>query len=314
MAILDFFRQWRERRIERLTTKATDLKEDQQYDLLILHERGFIRANASGQSITEVYAEVENLIRKKLCVIVKPGTYFVSSSGHQNMATTKEYTFTLWPCSTERLHISAACINANMPIPGKGARFKGVSKVSDNVARFLEASRGSDPMVIQAGVWTLTDNYSRYEVINHLITKDRYGSTSHPITSDHCDKAKAILEGLGISHRLWYSLIPYEKKTVKLDNGSYTGEFRHGEKHGRGKYTWNSGHSYDGEWKSDKHCGQGIYGFANGDYYEGLFEDGREVGGWYHYANGNKQWCFRNDKGEWVNTPPPDETHPVGQS
>src|SRR5687767_8769684 len=96
------FRQWqaarKEQFIERLTSRATDLEDDQQYDLLFLHQRGFVRVKATGQSITRVYADIENLIRKRLRVVVKPGTYFVSSGGHQNMATTAEYTFTLYPC------------------------------------------------------------------------------------------------------------------------------------------------------------------------------------------------------------------------
>ena len=98
--------------------------------------------------------------------------------------------------------MSAACINAARPIPGKSDRFYGVARVPDNVARFLEASKNESQMVIQAGVWTLTDNYSRSDVINHLIARDSRGNTSHPVTQAHCDKAEAILDGLGIRHRL----------------------------------------------------------------------------------------------------------------
>lgn len=38
--------------------------------------------------------------------------------------------------------VNAACINANLPIPGESARFYGVRRVSDDLARFLEASQG----------------------------------------------------------------------------------------------------------------------------------------------------------------------------
>ena len=206
MYLITRFHRWqaarKERRIEQLTARAADLNESQPYDLLLLHERGFVRATGSGQSITRVHAEVENLIRKKLRVVVAPGTYFVSKGGHQNMATTSDYAFTLYPCSTERVDISAACINADRPIPGKKDKFQGVARVSDKVARFLAASRGEDPMVVQAGVWTLTDAYSRDSVIHHLISRDRAGNTSHPITGSHCDRAKSILDKLGIAHRL----------------------------------------------------------------------------------------------------------------
>jgi hypothetical protein len=195
-----------ESRVERLTRQAEHLKEGEQYDLLLLHEKGVVRVKGSGQSITMIYADIENLIRKELRVLVKPGTYFVSSGNYQNMATTTEYTFTLYPCRTEHLRISAVCINATRPIPDEHARFSGVARVSDNVARFLEASKDQDPMVIQAGVWTLTDNYSRYDVINHLFATDSKGKISHPVTHKHCRTAKKILDSLGIPNRLgWLS-------------------------------------------------------------------------------------------------------------
>ena len=155
---------WFHRRVERLTAEAAELNEGKEYDLFFLHSKGFVRARGMGQSITRIYGEIENLIGKKLLVVIKPGTYFISSGGHQNMATTTQYKFTLYPCATEHLGIDAVCINANRPIPGKRDRFYGVARVSDKVARFLEASMNEDPMVIQSGVWTLTDGYSRYSV------------------------------------------------------------------------------------------------------------------------------------------------------
>lgn len=261
MGLFDSFKEWqsgrRERRIEKLTAKAADLGEDQQYDLLFLHKKGFVRAKGSGQSITKIYAEIENLIRKKLHVDIKPGTYFVSSGGHQNMATTKKYSFTLYPSSTEHIGINAVCINANRPIPNKSDQFYGVACVSDEVAKFLEASKNEDPMVIQAGVWTLTDKYSRRDVINRLISRDNSGDTKHPITHDHCDKAKAILDQLGIPHQLGHSDISYEKKTIDYSDGTYTGEFQNGKPHGHGKYKFKDGGSHEGEWKSGHRHGLG---------------------------------------------------------
>jgi ankyrin repeat protein len=203
---MGLLRQWqaarKERRIRELTARAADVAEDKQYDLLFLYERGFVRATGSGQSIITVHANIENLIRKKLRVVVKPGTYFVSSGGHQNMAITAEQTFALNPCEKHHFEFGAVCINANKPIPGPSDRFSGIARVSDNVARFLQASKNEDPLVIQAGVWTLTDNCSRDDVMNRLISKDRQGKSSHPITYDHCYRAKEILERLGISHNL----------------------------------------------------------------------------------------------------------------
>jgi hypothetical protein len=150
-------------------------------------------------------------------------------------------------------------------------------------------------MVIQAGVWTLTDGYSRYDVINHLISRDTRGNTSHPVTHEHCDKAKAILERLGIPHRLWYSEKEYEKKTEDYDNGSYSGEFRHGERHGLGKYIWKDGDSYEGEFKEGKRTGRGKFtSKKSGDSYEGEFKDGVWHGrGKYTWKSGESH------EGEW---------------
>lgn len=206
MGLLARFKQWhaarKERRIEQLTAKAADLKEDQQYNLLFLNERGFVRAKASGQSITEIYADVENLIRKRLRVVVTPGTYFVSSGGHQNMVTRREYTFTLYPCSSERMRIDATCINANLPIPGARDRFYGVRRVSDDIARFLEAARSASPMVVQAGVWALTDGYTGDQVQTHLVSQDQYGNTRQAVSSSDIEEARRILNSLGIRHNL----------------------------------------------------------------------------------------------------------------
>ena len=174
-------KQWkasrRERRIERLTARAADLSESQEYDLLFLHQKGFVRARATGQSITQIYGEVESLIRKTLRVVIKPGTYFVSSGNFQNMVTRSEYSFTLFPCSTKNVSINASCINAGRPIPTEKNRFYGVRRVSDNLARFLDATQNADPMVVQAGVWALTDNYTGYDIRTRLVARDQYGNT-----------------------------------------------------------------------------------------------------------------------------------------
>ena len=192
----------KERRIDRRTAKAAGLREDETYDLIFLHERGFVRARGTGQSITEIYGKVENLIRKKLKVVVNPGTYFLSSGSHQNMVTRTEYTFTLWPCSTQHLGIQASCINANRPIPGQSDRFYGVARVSDDLARFLEATQDTDPMVVQAGVWAITDGYSAHDVQTRLVAHDQYGNTRQAVSDAQIAEARRILDRLGINHKL----------------------------------------------------------------------------------------------------------------
>lgn len=206
MGLFGGFRNWREnrrlRRIEKLTAKAAGLDPNQTHDLLILHDRGFVRARATGQSITQIYGEVENLIDKSLRVVIKPGTYFVARGNHQNMVTREEYTVTLSPCSTKSVSIDASCINAGLPIPQKQARFYGVRRVSDKVARFLEASSGADAMTVQTGVWALTDNYTGEQVKRHLQVRDRYGNTRQAVSDENVREARRILRDLGISNRL----------------------------------------------------------------------------------------------------------------
>ncbi|MCP4396504.1 MAG: hypothetical protein GY801_04200 [bacterium] len=178
------------------------LGEEQEYDLLFLYQKGFVRARATGQSITQIYGEVENLIDKTLKVIITPGTYFVAKGNYQNMVTRSEYSFTLHPLSARDVSINATCINANLPIPGKDDRFHGVRKVSKNVSRFLKASQHASSMVIQTGVWALTDNYSGHDIKNHLVTRDRYGNTRQAVSDADIAEARRILDSLGISHRL----------------------------------------------------------------------------------------------------------------
>ena len=45
----------------------------------------------------------------------------------------------------------------------------------------------------------------------------------------------------------------------------YVGEWRSGEKHGQGTYTWSNGEKYVGEWKNGKFDGQGTYTFGKGN-------------------------------------------------
>lgn len=189
---------WRRRRIVGRTARAADLLEDQPYDLLLLHARGFVRARGTGQSITNIHGEIENLIDKPLRVTISPGTYFVASGNCQNMVTRAQHSITLAPVSTRQVSIEAACINAHLPIPGERDRFYGVRRVSEDLARFLEASRHADAMTVQSGVWALTDAYTGEDVKNHLVVQDRHGNRRPAVNDHHIEAARRILLELGI--------------------------------------------------------------------------------------------------------------------
>jgi len=200
------FRRWLEARkqgrIDKRTARAADLSDTEEYDLVYLSKRRVIRARATGQSIAQVSAEIQNRIRRQLRVSIKPGTYFVARGSYQNMATTTHQQIVLPPCSTRQVAMKAVCINADLPIPDTNARFSGVRAVSDELARFLEAAQRADPMTIQAGVWALTNHYSRSDVQEHLHIRDQLGNTRQAISDTHVMEAKRILDGLGIKHRL----------------------------------------------------------------------------------------------------------------
>lgn len=178
------------------------LNEEREYDLIFLYQKGFVRAGATGQTITQIYGDIENIIDKKLKVIIDIGTYFVAKGNFQNMATTTKYSFTLLPYSTEKISINAACINANLPIPGDQDRFDGVKKVPEKVSCFLKEARNSKPMVIQAGIWAITDNYSGDEIKFRLVSRDQYGESHQAVSDLEIIEARRILESLNIPNRL----------------------------------------------------------------------------------------------------------------
>jgi hypothetical protein len=182
----------------RLLAKLNDSEE---YDILKLWKYRFVLPRATGQSITHINAEVQNLTDKRLQVVIFPGTYFISSGDHQNMVTCDEYHFWLNKQSKTRFSIPAACINAKRPIPGEDDYFKGVAKVSKNLIRFLKRACGEDSKVIQAGVWAITDRYSRKDIQRQLFVRTSHGNM--PAISDYqIDRAKQILNSLGIQTNL----------------------------------------------------------------------------------------------------------------
>jgi hypothetical protein len=209
MKIITIIKNWFQKRRDR---KAKALP-DGYIDIVDLYKKGLVSAKGTGQSITDISAEIVSRVNAPLKVSVAYGTYFVSRGNHQNMVTRRKYQFELRPLGTERIRVPASCINASLPIPNEKDNFSGVSRVPDKVRRFMEAAEGEDAMVIQAGVWTLTDGYSRQRIQQTLRTRrvsTRYGGIpmgagtdeGPAISNAQIDRAKAILDRLKISHSL----------------------------------------------------------------------------------------------------------------
>jgi hypothetical protein len=79
----------------------------------------------------------------------------------------------------------------------------------------------------------------------------------------------------------------------------YTGQWVNGQRHGKGKITFNSQEDsfYDGEWSNDKQCGMGIRQYSSGNVYNGQWKEGQRHGkGTMHWKDKNEQYT-----GDWIN-------------
>nr|XP_061831494.1 ankyrin repeat and MYND domain-containing protein 1-like [Nerophis lumbriciformis] len=103
----------------------------------------------------------------------------------------------------------------------------------------------------------------------------------------------------------------------RLDGSTYEGEFVHGLKHGKGRYTWKSGEFYEGSFYKDYRHGDGVYCWPSGNKFIGrfylnwregygkhLFPDGAIFEGLYHsdqrFGPGVlKESSGRQDVGIW---------------
>jgi hypothetical protein len=278
--------RWRDRQAARLTERAKPLSVTEAIDLEFLSHERFVTVAGWGESITSIFATVTNQTNRHFHVIVKPGTYFVASGGHQNMVARRSHTLSLEPRQLSFLRVEAACINAGRPVPRESHKFTGVKRVAPDVTRFLGASESSDPMVIQAGVWALTDQMTRADLKTRLVSqdaqgnvrKDAAGNVIHPITDEHIDEAERILDELGIANRIWWLAgVAHERKKVTYENGTYAGEFRHGQRYGRGTYEWKDGSCYDGDWARGKKHGVGRWQGEDG-VYDGSWKEDRRHG------------------------------------
>lgn len=186
----------------RLDHKAALLPEDKVHDLVFLHQQGFVRARATGHSITRVFGQLHNRVDRRLRVRVDVGTRFMARGAHQNMVTRRPCRLTLEPRQQATLSIDATCLDAARPIPNDADRFDGVNAAPPAVTRFLEAAANLDAMAVQAGVWALTDGYTEADVRQRLVQRDRFGRQLPAVSAAAIDDARQILGRLGLAHRL----------------------------------------------------------------------------------------------------------------
>jgi MORN repeat len=84
----------------------------------------------------------------------------------------------------------------------------------------------------------------------------------------------------------------------KLENGIiYQGQWKHGERHGRGVHVWPNNSIYYGYWKNGMANGFGRLIHSDGDVYEGEWKNNKAhgEGDYYHYDGAVYRGCWRDD-------------------
>jgi len=78
------------------------------------------------------------------------------------------------------------------------------------------------------------------------------------------------------------------KGTLTLNDGSfYEGEWKDNFMQGQGTKTWPNGQKYEGEWKEGEKDGQGTHTWSSGNVYEGEWKGGEMWNGTFSDKDGN---------------------------
>lgn len=87
-----------------------------------------------------------------------------------------------------------------------------------------------------------------------------------------------------------------EEEEVDSPVETYKGQMLHGQREGRGIYTWSNGATYEGEYKDNQRTGKGVLLLPDKGQYEGQFLNNKPHGeGTYTYPNNDVY------QGQWAN-------------
>lgn len=88
---------------------------------------------------------------------------------------------------------------------------------------------------------------------------------------------------------------PYK---ILKDDSVYEGQWKNGERFGKGKLMWKDGSIYEGYWRDNKTNGKGRLIHANGDIYEGEWKDDKAsgYGEFFHRDGGTYKGNWECDK------------------
>ncbi len=91
---------------------------------------------------------------------------------------------------------------------------------------------------------------------------------------------------------------PLKTRTYTYSTGAvYTGQWRGGLRHGKGKMHWLDGGKYDGEWQFNQACGKGKFFHTDGDTFDGEWLNNKANGfGTYSNVKGaNYEGYWKDD-------------------
>ena len=104
----------------------------------------------------------------------------------------------------------------------------------------------------------------------------------------------------------WTNCFGTEVRTDGKKRQTYVGEFKNGNFHGKGKYSFENGNSYEGDYRDGVQHGRGTYKLSNGEKYVGEYQNDKRHGlGEFYSSNGNLLKSGRWHQGNHVeNTQP----------
>lgn len=115
-------------------------------------------------------------------------------------------------------------------------------------------------------------------VYDNIATKKSYDKCGEFVYDQDTDEDKTLPK-----------LGPYE-----FDNSAiYVGQWKNGQRHGRGKQYWSDGSFYEGYWRNNMANGKGRLIHADGDVYEGEWKNDKAHGkGFYDHTDGARYEGF----------------------
>jgi hypothetical protein len=134
------------------------------------------------------------------------------------------------------------------------------------------------------GCWTMPNGDQwEGEFVDNLF--DPLDATGHFVLT--CGRTGDIFDGRCCSGKAHgFGHLRFYRKGFA--DGTYVGEFKHGEKHGHGVMVCEDGEQYDGEWMKGVFHGSGHHIFSDSSRYRGMYEHGHFHGnGGRHCANGD---------------------------